>query len=108
MAVKLTNNYRGISLPSASEKILSNILSRLSPYTDEFIGDHECGFQHNRSITNQILCIHQIMEKKWEYNETLHHLFIDLKIAYDSVRREVLYSHRIWSTCDINLADKDV
>jgi hypothetical protein len=30
--------------------------------------------------------------KKWEYNETVHQLFIDFKRAYDSVRREVLYN----------------
>jgi hypothetical protein len=30
------------------------------------------------------------MEKKWEYTETVHQLFIDFKKAYDSVRREVL------------------
>jgi hypothetical protein len=30
--------------------------------------------------------------KKREYNETVHQLFIDLKKAYDSVRREVLYN----------------
>jgi hypothetical protein len=28
---------------------------------------------------------------EWEYNETVHQLFVDLKRAYDSVRREVLY-----------------
>jgi hypothetical protein len=32
------------------------------------------------------------MEKKREYNETVHQLFIDLKKVYDSVRREVLYN----------------
>jgi hypothetical protein len=32
-----------------------------------------------------------MLEKKWEYNETVHQLFIDFKKAYDSVRREVLY-----------------
>jgi hypothetical protein len=39
------NNYRGISLLSTSYKILSNILlSRLIPYIDEIIEDHQCGF----------------------------------------------------------------
>jgi hypothetical protein len=38
------------------------------------------------------ICIRQILEKKWEYNETVHQLFIDFKKAYDSVRREVLYN----------------
>jgi hypothetical protein len=30
--------------------------------------------------------------KKWEYNETVHQLFVDFKKAYDSVRRELLYN----------------
>jgi hypothetical protein len=87
------NNYRGISLLSTSYKILSNILlSRLVPYIAEIIGDHQCGFRRNRSTTDHIICIRQILEKKWEYNETVHPLFIEFKKAYDFVRREVLYS----------------
>jgi hypothetical protein len=42
--------------------------------------------------TDQIFCIRQILEKKWEYNETVHRLFIDLKKAHDSVRRKVFYN----------------
>ena len=38
-----------------------------------------------------IVCICQILEKKWEYNEEEHQLITDFKKAYDSVRREVLY-----------------
>jgi hypothetical protein len=36
-------------------------------------------------------CICQILEKKWDYNEKVHQIFIEFKKAYDSVRREVLY-----------------
>ena len=86
------NNYRGISFLPTTYKILSNIvLSRLIPYAKEIIGDHQCGFRRNRSTIDHIFCIRQILEKKWEYNEEVHQLFIDLKKAYDSVRREVLY-----------------
>jgi hypothetical protein len=85
------SNCRGISLLSTSYKILSNILlARLTLYADEIIGDHQCGFQRNRSTTDQIFYIWQILKKKWEYNDTVHQLFIDLKKAYDSVRREFL------------------
>jgi hypothetical protein len=46
------NNYRGISLLSTAYKILSNILlARLTPYVNEIIGDHQCGFRRNRSTT---------------------------------------------------------
>jgi hypothetical protein len=87
------SNYRGISLLSTSYKILSNILvSRLTPYAGEITGDHQYGFQHNRSRTGQIFHIWQILEKKWEYSGTVHHLFIDFKKGYDSVRREELYN----------------
>jgi hypothetical protein len=33
--------------------------------------------------------------KKREFNDAVHHLFIGFKKAYDSVRREVLYSSLI-------------
>jgi hypothetical protein len=92
-AIKLTVvNYRGISLLSASYKILSSIrLSRVSTYVDEIIADHQCGPWHNRSTTDQILfAFVRYWRKKWEYSETVHQLFIGLKKAYDSVRREVL------------------
>jgi hypothetical protein len=39
---------------------------------------------------DQIFQIRQILEKKWEYNGTVHQLFIDFKKAHDSVKREVL------------------
>jgi hypothetical protein len=57
--------YRKISLLSTSYKMLSNILlSKLSPYIDKIIGDHQCGFRRNRSTTDQIFCIREILEKK--------------------------------------------
>jgi hypothetical protein len=49
-----------------SYKILSNILhSKLSPFIDEIIEDHQCGFRHNRSTTDQNFCIRQMLEKSW-------------------------------------------
>ena len=82
------NNYRGISLLPTKYKISSNILlSRLTPYAEEIIGDHQCRFRRNRSTTDHLFCIRQMLEKKWEYNKAVHQLFIDFKKAYDSVRR---------------------
>ena len=59
------NNYRGISLLPTTYKILSNILlSRLIPYAEDVIEDHQCGFRRNRSTTDHIFCIQQILEEK--------------------------------------------
>jgi hypothetical protein len=93
-AIKQTSNYRGISLLPTTYKILSNILlSRLTPYAEEIIGDDQCGFRRNRSTTDHTFCICQYLrEKKRKYNEAVHQLFIDFKKSYDSVSRKVLYN----------------
>jgi hypothetical protein len=44
--------------------------------------------------------------KKWEYNETVHKIFMGFKKVYDSVRRKVL--HNILIAFEISLADKIV
>jgi hypothetical protein len=67
------------------------LFSRLTPHAYGFIRDHQCGFQRNRSVSDQILYTQQIVEKTWEYNGTVCQLFIYFKKAYDSLRREVLY-----------------
>jgi len=67
-----------------------NLLSSLTPYSEEIIGDLQCGFRRSRSNTDHIFCVHQILEKKWECKEVVFQLFIEYKKAYDSVRREVL------------------
>ena len=89
----ICSNYRGLLLLSGTYKIASNfLLSELTPCVEEIIGDHQCGFLCNKSTIDHIFFIRQILEKKREYNEAVHQLFIDFKKAYDSVRREVLYN----------------
>jgi hypothetical protein len=49
------SNYHGISMLSILYKILSNIFfSSLCLYVDEITGDHQSGFQCNRSTADQI------------------------------------------------------
>jgi len=81
------SNYRSISLLPTTYNILSNImLSKLTPYAEEIIGDHLCGFRRSWSTTDHICCIRQILEKKWECSEAVYQLFIDFKNVYDLVR----------------------
>ena len=40
------SNYRGISILNVCYKVLTNILHRwLVPYTQEILGDYQCGFR---------------------------------------------------------------
>jgi hypothetical protein len=81
-----TETFRHTSIPQVtfettipmSEQVktvhlgLCSYCGQLLPYT-------QCGFRHNRSTTDHIFCIRQILEKKWEDNEAVHQLFIDFK-----------------------------
>jgi hypothetical protein len=83
--------YPCISFLSTTYQILTNILlSRLTPYSKDITGSHQCGFLRNTSTTNHIFCNHQIFDTK--HHKAVLQLFIDFKKAYDSVRREVLYN----------------
>jgi hypothetical protein len=90
--IKQTSNYAAYHSLSTTYKVLSNILpSKLTPYAEEIIGDHQCGFSCNRSTIGHIFCVSLTHEKKWEQNKTVHQLFVDLKKACYSVRKEVSY-----------------
>jgi hypothetical protein len=52
------SSFTVILLFSSTYKILSNILvSRLSTYGEEIIGDNQCGFLRYSSTTDKIFCI---------------------------------------------------
>ena len=87
------SNYRGVSLLNTAYKILSTILfTRISPFAENVIGNYQCGFWNNRSTVNQIFTPRQILEKTKEFGIEAHHLFINFKSAYDTFKREQLYS----------------
>jgi hypothetical protein len=95
MSINIIVAIAGICLTDLcyiSYKGLSNILlSRLIPYIDEIIGDHQCGFRRKRSLLIRFSAFVRYW-KKWEYKETVHQLLMDLKKAYYSERWEVLYN----------------
>jgi hypothetical protein len=59
-------------------------------YTEEVVGDYQCGFRKNRSTIDQIFAVRQILEKYYEHGADIHILFADFKQAYDSVYRKKL------------------
>ncbi|XP_055533253.1 uncharacterized protein LOC129723146 isoform X2 [Wyeomyia smithii] len=86
------SNYRGITLLNTMYKILSRILfHRLRPLQETFVGEYQCGFRGGRSTTDQMFTLRQILDKFLEYNLQTHHLFIDFRAAYDSVKRNELW-----------------
>ena len=86
------SNYRGCLL-NATYKIVSNIsFARISSFAENIIGNYQCGFRKNRSTTNQIFTLRQILEKTKEFGTETHHLFVDFKSVYDTIKRDKLHN----------------
>jgi len=72
-------------------KILPSIpLSRLTPYAEEIIGNHQCGLRPSRSSTYHIFWIRQVLEGKNGIKRNSASALYRLQKAYDSIKREVL------------------
>jgi hypothetical protein len=52
---------------------------------------YQAGFQSDKSTTDQLFALRQIIEKCNEFNITTHQLFIDFKAAYDTIIRNEVY-----------------
>ena len=89
----ICTNYRGISLLNVGYKILAKVINaKLKPYAEKAIGEYQCGFRSGRAPTDQMFALRLIMEKCYEFNVTVHQLYIDFQAAYDSINRGKLYS----------------
>ena len=87
------NNYRGIMLLSVAGKILARILNkRLTPIAEHILPESQCGFRPARGTTDMIFTVRQLQEKCREQQKPLYVAFIDLTKAFDSVKRELLWS----------------
>jgi sorting nexin-29 len=86
-------NCRGITLLNTAYKVFANILyTRLKTYAEKIIGSYQCSFREGKSTIDQLQVLRQILETTREHKISTFHLFIDYKAAYDSIRRDKLFS----------------
>jgi hypothetical protein len=75
-----------------TNKFFAKILyEHLLPYANAVVQHYQAWFQSGKSTTDQFFALCQILEKCNEFNITTHHLFIDLKAAYDTIIRNEVY-----------------
>ncbi len=87
-------NYRGISLIShAAEVLLKLIDMRLRIHTEDkgLINEEQCGFREKRSTTDMLFVARRLQELAKARGLNLFLCFVDLKKAYDSVDRSLLW-----------------
>ena len=86
--LKLTKNYQGITLMSIAAKIYNALLRNcIEPKIDNILRKKQNGFWRNRSMTSQILIIHQILDGVRTKLLEATILFVDFTKAFDSIHR---------------------
>jgi len=68
------------------------INNRLNKCTEYITGEYQAGFRTGKLTTDQIFTVKNLLEKAWEHNVEIHQIFVDFQKAYDSIRRDKLYT----------------
>ena len=86
--LRLTKNYRGITLTSIGAKIYNALLhNHIETKIENILRKKQNGFQRNRSTISQIFTIHQILEGVHAKNLEATISFVNFTKAFDSIHR---------------------
>ncbi|TNN07625.1 Retrovirus-related Pol polyprotein from type-2 retrotransposable element R2DM, partial [Schistosoma japonicum] len=86
------DNHRGISLTNIVSKLLASIiLRRLTIAREEQTRENQAGFRPGRGYIDHIFTLRQVLGHRHTFRRPTIIVFLDLKAAFDSVDREVLW-----------------
>ena len=87
-------DFRPISLTEVPRRVIEKCLARLlKPFQDK-LSPMQGGFREHRSTLDQAAVLQQIMTTRYKESKPTLVAFLDIKAAYDSVDRQLL-----WTAC---------
>ena len=102
--LQLCPNYRTISLVSHPSKVMLRILlNRLKPQAEEIIKEEQAGFRAGRITTEQIFNLRILCEKYLQHLQSLYHVFVDFKKAFNRVWYAALWATMRRYNINVNL-----
>ena len=72
--------------------MLGLLLNRLKPQAEEIIKEEWAGFRAGKSTTEQIFKLRILCEKYLQHQQSLYHVFVDFKKAFNRVRHAALWA----------------
>jgi hypothetical protein len=87
-----TTNHRPVSLLSIPGKVYALILlHRISHQVDSQLLESQCAYRSNRGLSDATFTLRSIMYKCNRYKQPLYSAFVDLRKAYNCIRRDALW-----------------
>lgn len=87
------SNHRGISLLDLAMKVLEIvIIDRIKPHREISTRESQAGFRSGRGCSDQIFCLRQLIERRYEYRRPFVGCFVDFSAAFDSVHRDSMWN----------------
>lgn len=83
----IITNYRPIALTSFARRLFEKVIQRRLNHFTHNLSPFQAGFREHRNTVQQVLHLLEI----GAHNPDLHHVFIDIKTAYDTVNRKRLW-----------------
>lgn len=88
----LCSNHRGISLLDLAMKVLEMVIvDRIKPHREASTRESQAGFRSGRGCADQIFCLRQIIERRYEFRRPFVACFVDFSAAFDSVHRDSMW-----------------
>ena len=86
-------NYREITHLSVPGKVFANVLlNRIKPLLLSTRRQEQSDFTPGRSTVHRILTLNILAQTRREFHKPLFAAYVDLKAAFDSVDRQILWS----------------
>ena len=85
-------NYRPIALTIISRRVYERVILSRIKHKLELLHRSQGGFRPQRSTLDQCFSLDEII-KKYPSSE---HAFLDIKAAFDSVNRQILWSNLVF------------
>jgi hypothetical protein len=85
--INLVKNYRPIALTSCVRRVYEIRLAHLLEKHDSKLNLFQNGFRRKRNSFDNLFYLQELFNK----HPNLHHVFLDLQTAYDSVDRRILW-----------------
>jgi hypothetical protein len=91
------NSFRGISLLTSAEKIMSIvILRRIKTPLEQHLLDPQAGFRSNKSCANAAFVLERCLEEAVLVKELRIFNFVDFSKAFDSLDWDVMWKVLLW------------